>query len=56
MTEPAKSKDKRKTKERLIHELQSLRQKVADSDRLLAELIRNYKEVPIGLCVFDLKL
>ena len=39
MTEHAKSEDKQKTKEQLIHELQSLRQKVADSDRLLARII-----------------
>ena len=56
MTEHAKSEDKRKTKERLIHQLQSLRQKVADTNLLLAELIRNYKEAPIGLCVINLNL
>ncbi|MCH9020273.1 MAG: PAS domain S-box protein [Proteobacteria bacterium] len=44
------------TKAQLVRELKSLRRKVADKDRLLAELIRNYKEVPIGLCVIDLNL
>lgn len=33
MTDHANSRDERKTKARLIHELQSMRQKVADSDR-----------------------
>ncbi len=56
MTEHANSEDKRKTKERLIHELQSLRQKIADSDRLLDEVTSIYKEAPIGLCVIDLNL
>ena len=56
MTERAKSEDERKTKERLIHELQFLRQKVTDSDRLLDEITSMYKEAPIGLCVFDLNL
>ncbi len=56
MTDHAKSADERKTKKQLIRELKSLRRKVADTDLLLAELIRNYKEAPIGLCYFDTNL
>ncbi len=56
MTEHANSRDDRKTKERLIHEPQSMRQKFADSDRLLDEIINIYKEAPIGLCYFDIDL
>ena len=37
MTDHAKSGDERKTKEQLVRELNSLRRKVADSDRLLDE-------------------
>ena len=48
--------DERKSKEQLVRELKSLREEVVDKDRLLAELIRNYKEAPIGLCVIDLNL
>ena len=51
-----KSEDNRKTKEQLIYELQSLRQKIADSDRLLNDRLIIYKEAPIGLCVFDVNL
>ncbi len=53
MTDHENSRDQRKTKARLIHELQSMRQKVADSDRLLDKIISIYKEAPIGLCYFD---
>ena len=56
MTDPAKSADELKSKKQLVHELKSLRRQVAESDRLLAELILNYKEAPIGLCVYDLNL
>ena len=56
MTDHAKSADERKTKKQLVCELKSLRRKVTDTDLLLAELIRNYKEAPIGLCTFDTNL
>jgi len=52
----AKTEDNRKTKEQLIHELQILRKKIADSDRLLNDSLVIYKHAPIGLCVFDLDL
>jgi len=53
MAENAKCLDKSKTKGQLIRDLQSLRQNTADSDRLLNDILAMYKEVPIGLCVFD---
>ena len=56
MTKHAKSEDNRKTKERLIHELQSPRQKIADSHWLRDEVTSMYDEAPIGLCVIDLNL
>ena len=56
MTVRAKTEDNRKTKEQLIHELRALRKKIADSDRLLNDRLVIYKEAPIGLCVFDVKL
>ena len=56
MTDHAKSADERKTKKQLVCELKSLHRKVTDTDLLLAELIRNYKEAPVGLCVIDLNL
>ena len=56
MADYSKGGDERKSKEQLVRELTSLREKVADTNRLLAELTRNYKEVPIGLCVIDLNL
>ncbi len=56
VTDHAKSADERKTKRQLVRELTSLREKVADTDRLLAELIRNYKEAPIGFCHLDTDL
>ncbi len=56
MVENARSLDKSKTKEQLIYDLQSLRQKTTDSDRLLNDILAMYKEAPIGLCVFDQKL
>ena len=56
MTVREKSEDIRKTKEQLIYELQSLRKKIADSDRLLNDRLIIYKEAPIGLCVFDVNL
>ena len=56
MTDYSKGGDERKSKEQLVRELASLRENAADTNRLLAELIRNYKEAPIGLCVFDLNL
>ncbi len=58
MSEPAPAGNRRlrRTKARRIHELQSLRQKVADSDRLLDDFINMYKMAPIGLCVIDLDL
>ena len=56
MNVPAKTEDNRKTKEQLIHELQFLRKKIADSDRLLDDRLVIYNEAPIGLCVFDVNL
>ncbi len=56
VTDHAKSGDERKTKKQLVRELKSLRRKVADTDLLLAELIRNYKEAPIGFCHLDTDL
>ena len=56
MTDHANSADERKTKKQLVRELKSLRRKVADTDLLLAELICNYKEAPVGLCCFDTNL
>ncbi len=53
MTDYSNGGDERKSKAQLVRELASLREKVADTNRLLAELIRNYKEAPIGLGVFD---
>ncbi len=52
----AKSQDNRKTKAQLIHELQFLRKKIADSDRLLDDRLVIYNEAPTGLCVFDVNL
>ena len=51
----AKSQDNRKTKEQLIHELQFLRKKIANAERLLDDRLIMYKEAPIGLCIFDLE-
>ena len=54
MNVPANTEDNLKTKEQLIHELNVLRKKVDDSDRLLNDTLDIYKEAPVGLCVFDL--
>ncbi len=51
-----KSGENRKTKEQLIHELQSLRKKIADSEWLLNDSQVIYEDAPIGLCVFDVNL
>ncbi len=48
--------EEKKAKKQLVRELVLMRAKVTDSHRLLAELLRSYKEAPIGLCVFDLDL
>ncbi len=56
MNVPANTEDNRKTKKQLIHELQILRKKIADSGRLLNDSLVIYKHAPIGLCVFDLDL
>ena len=56
MTDHAKNLFERKAKKQLVGELKLLRRKVADTDLLLAELIRSYEEAPVGLCYFDTNL